>query len=134
MIRIHPSWQEALAAEFEAPYFSVLTDFVRAEYAAGTCYPPAGEIFAAFDRCPFPDVKVVLLGQDPYHGAGQAEGLCFSVRDGVPPPISAHPSPLPAVCADGPTKVCSCSTPPSPCAPEPPVRTKDKAGKPSPMP
>ena len=88
MIRIHPSWQEALAAEFAAPYFSVLTDFVRAEYAAGTCYPPAGEIFAAFDRCPFPDVKVVLLGQDPYHGAGQAEGLCFSVRDGVPPPPS----------------------------------------------
>ena len=88
MIRIHPSWHEALAAEFEAPYFSALTDFVRAEYAAGTCYPPAGEIFAAFDRCPFPDVKVVLLGQDPYHGAGQAEGLCFSVRDGVPPPPS----------------------------------------------
>ena len=90
MIRIHPSWQEALAAEFEAPYFSALTDFVRAEYAAGTCYPPAGEIFAAFDRCPFPEVKVVLLGQDPYHGAGQAEGLCFSVRDGVPPPPSLH--------------------------------------------
>lgn len=88
MIRIHPSWHEALAAEFEAPYFSALTDFVRAEYAAGTCYPPAGEIFAAFDRCPFPDVKVVLLGQDPYHGAGQAEGLCFSVRDGVPQPPS----------------------------------------------
>lgn len=88
MIRIHPSWHEALAAEFEAPYFSALTDFVRAEYAAGTCYPPAGEIFAAFDRCPFPDVKVVLLGQDPYHGVGQAEGLCFSVRDGVPPPPS----------------------------------------------
>ena len=146
MIRIHPSWHEALRRRVRSPYFSALTDFVRAEYAAGTCYPPAGEIFAAFDRCPFPDVKVVLLGQDPYHGAGQAEGLCFSVRDGVPPPPSlqnifkelhtdlAHPSPLPAVCADGPTKVCSCSTPPSPCAPEPPDRTKDKAGKPSPMP
>ncbi len=88
MIRIHPSWREALASEFSAPYFSALTEFVRAEYAAGTCYPPAGEIFAAFDRCPFPEVKVVLLGQDPYHGAGQAEGLCFSVRDGVPPPPS----------------------------------------------
>lgn len=88
MIRIHPSWREALASEFSAPYFSALTEFVRAEYAAGTCYPPAGEIFAAFDRCPFPEVKVVLLGQDPYHGAGQAEGLCFSVRDGVPTPPS----------------------------------------------
>ena len=88
MIRIHPSWREALASEFSAPYFSALTEFVRAEYAAGTCYPPAGEIFAAFDRCPFPEVKVVLLGQDPYHGAGQAEGLCFSVRDGVLPPPS----------------------------------------------
>ena len=88
MIRIHPSWREALASEFSAPYFSALTEFVRAEYAAGTCYPPAGEIFAAFDRCPFPEVKVVLLGQDPYHGAGQAEGLCFSVRDGVPLPPS----------------------------------------------
>ncbi len=88
MIRIHPSWREALASEFSAPYFSALTEFVRAEYAAGTCYPPAGEIFAAFDRCPFSEVKVVLLGQDPYHGAGQAEGLCFSVRDGVLPPPS----------------------------------------------
>lgn len=88
MIRIHPSWREALASEFSAPYFSALTEFVRAEYAAGTCYPPASEIFAAFDRCPFPEVKVVLLGQDPYHGAGQAEGLCFSVRDGVPLPPS----------------------------------------------
>ena len=88
MIRIHPSWREVLASEFSAPYFSALTEFVRAEYAAGTCYPPASEIFAAFDRCPFSEVKVVLLGQDPYHGAGQAEGLCFSVRDGVPPPPS----------------------------------------------
>lgn len=88
MIRIHPSWREALASEFSAPYFSALTEFVRAEYAAGTCYPPAGEIFAAFDRCPFSEVKVVLLGQDPYHGVGQAEGLCFSVRDGVPSPPS----------------------------------------------
>lgn len=88
MIRIHPSWREVLASEFSAPYFSALTEFVRAEYAAGTCYPPAGEIFAAFDRCPFSEVKVVLLGQDPYHGAGQAEGLCFSVRDGVPLPPS----------------------------------------------
>ena len=61
---------------------------MRAEYAAGTCYPPAGEIFAAFDRCPFPDVKVVLLGQDPYHGEGQAHGLSFSVQAGVEPPPS----------------------------------------------
>lgn len=88
MIRIHPSWHERLKDEFEAPYFKSLTDFVRHEYAVGTCYPPGKKIFAAFDLCPFEAVKVVLLGQDPYHEPGQAEGLCFSVADGVPHPPS----------------------------------------------
>lgn len=88
MIHIDPTWREALSAEFEAPYFSELSRFVHAEYEAGACYPPAAKVFAAFDLCPFTDVKVVLLGQDPYHGAGQAEGLCFSVPDGVAQPPS----------------------------------------------
>lgn len=83
MIRIHPSWHAQLQDEFEKPYFHALTDFVRAEYAQHTCYPPASKIFAAFDACPFDAVKVVLLGQDPYHEPGQAEGLCFSVPEGV---------------------------------------------------
>lgn len=87
-VRIEPSWHAALKEEFEAPYFRALTDFVRAEYAAGTCYPPGAEIFSAFDLCPFSKVKVVILGQDPYHGEGQAEGLCFSVKDGVKMPPS----------------------------------------------
>ena len=70
------------------PYFKTLTDFVRAQYATTTVYPPASKIFAAFDACPFDKVKVVILGQDPYHGPGQANGLCFSVNPGVPYPPS----------------------------------------------
>jgi len=77
-----------LQPEFDKPYFRALTDFVRAEYAAHTCYPPGRQIFNAFDRCPYPDVKVVLIGQDPYHEPGQAMGMCFSVADGVPFPPS----------------------------------------------
>ena len=87
-VRIEQSWQQRLQPEFDAPYFEVLTQFVKAEYAAGTCYPPAGQIFRAFDCCPFSQVKVVILGQDPYHEPGQAEGLCFSVPDGQPYPPS----------------------------------------------
>ena len=87
-VRIEPSWGRELAAEFEQPYFSLLTDFVRQEYSAGACYPPGRDIFAAFDLCPFDRTKVVILGQDPYHEPGQAEGLCFSVKDGVPLPPS----------------------------------------------
>lgn len=87
-VQIDPTWRERLQEEFDAPYFAQLADFVRREYAAGTCYPPGGEIFNAFNLCPFPRVKVVILGQDPYHGEGQAEGLCFSVKDGVKPPPS----------------------------------------------
>lgn len=88
MIKIEPSWRNALADEFTAPYFAQLTEFVRQEYAQTTCYPPGGQIFAAFDLCPFDQVKVVVIGQDPYHGAGQAEGLCFSVASGVRIPPS----------------------------------------------
>lgn len=87
-VKIEASWKAHLQSEFEAPYFSALTDFVRAEYAAGPCYPPAAKIFRAFDSCPFDRVKVVILGQDPYHEPGQAEGLCFSVPEGVPYPPS----------------------------------------------
>lgn len=87
-VRIEQSWQQRLQPEFDAPYFEALTQFVKAEYTAGTCYPPAGQIFRAFDCCPFSQVKVVILGQDPYHEPGQAEGLCFSVPDGQPYPPS----------------------------------------------
>lgn len=87
-VKIDATWRDRLQQEFDAPYFSALTQFVRAEYLAGTCYPPGPQIFAAFDLCPFDRVKVVIIGQDPYHEAGQAEGLCFSVADGVPFPPS----------------------------------------------
>lgn len=87
-VRIEPSWGEQLAAEFGKPYFAELTQFVRQEYAAGTCYPPGSLIFNAFDTTPFHQVRVVILGQDPYHGPGQAHGLCFSVNDGIPFPPS----------------------------------------------
>lgn len=87
-VRIEPSWGEQLAAEFGKPYFAELTQFVRQEYAAGTCYPPGRLIFNAFDTTPFHQVRVVILGQDPYHGPGQAHGLCFSVNDGIPFPPS----------------------------------------------
>lgn len=87
-VRIEPSWHSALAAEWDKEYFVRLTDFVRAEYSTTTIFPPAGRIFAAFDACPFDDVRVVILGQDPYHGFGQANGLCFSVNPGVEIPRS----------------------------------------------
>lgn len=87
-VRIEPSWHRLLAAEWDKPYFAELVDFVRNEYATRTIYPPASRIFAAFDACPVDDVKVVILGQDPYHGPGMANGLCFSVNPGVPVPRS----------------------------------------------
>ena len=87
-VRMEPGWKNALKDEFEKPYFRQLTDFVRQEYASTTVYPPAGRIFAAFDACPFDRVRVVIIGQDPYHGPGQANGLCFSVAPGVPMPPS----------------------------------------------
>jgi len=87
-VKIHPSWHEQLAPEFDKPYFKTLMEFVKEEYAENTCYPKGSEIFSAFDHCPFDQVKVVILGQDPYHGPGQANGLCFSVRDGIAVPPS----------------------------------------------
>ena len=85
---MHESWKSFLNAEFEKPYFKELTDFVRSEYATTTIYPPASLIFNAFNLCPFHQTKVVIIGQDPYHGPGQAHGLCFSVNDGVAFPPS----------------------------------------------
>jgi uracil-DNA glycosylase len=87
-VRIEPSWKEKLATEFEKPYFSELTSFVKKEYEKGDVYPPPKLIFNAFDLCSFNKVKVVILGQDPYHGPNQAHGLSFSVREGVKPPPS----------------------------------------------
>ena len=87
-VRIEESWKQKLTPEFEKDYFIKLTEFVRAEYASQTIYPPAKQIFNAFDHCPFDDVKVVIIGQDPYHGPGQAHGLCFSVAEGIPNPPS----------------------------------------------
>lgn len=88
-VQIHPSWHKALAAEFEKPYFVALKAFLQSEKQAGhTIYPPGKLIFNAFDSTPFDEVKVVILGQDPYHGPGQAHGLCFSVPDGIPVPPS----------------------------------------------
>ena len=88
-VRIDASWKEVLQEEFGKDYFERLTSFVREEYAGSTpIYPPAKLIFNAFDHCPFNEVKVVILGQDPYHGVGQANGLCFSVNKGVAFPPS----------------------------------------------
>lgn len=87
-VQIEESWKQVLAPEFEKDYFIRLTDFVRNEYKTTTIYPPGKLIFNAFNLCPFNEVKVVILGQDPYHDDGQANGLCFSVNDGIPFPPS----------------------------------------------
>ena len=87
-VNIEPSWAKILQNEFDKEYFTRLTQFVRDEYGRGTCYPPGREIFNAFNLCPLERVRVVILGQDPYHGPGQAEGLCFSVKTGVALPPS----------------------------------------------
>lgn len=87
-VKIEKSWKEALQAEFDKPYFAALVEFVKQEYATKKIFPPAPLIFNAFDQCPLDEVKVVMLGQDPYHGPGQAHGLCFSVNDGVDFPPS----------------------------------------------
>ncbi len=87
-IKIADSWKIRLKNEFQSPYFKDLIQFVKQEYANHVVYPPGKEIFKAFDCCGFDDLRVVIIGQDPYHGAGQANGLCFSVRSGVPIPRS----------------------------------------------
>ncbi len=87
-VRIDPSWKAVLQPEFDKPYFEELTKFVRQEYTTKRIFPPAKLIFNAFDQCPFDQVKVVIIGQDPYHGEGQAHGLCFSVMEGVEAPPS----------------------------------------------
>ena len=88
-VNIHSSWKAILKNEFEEPYFAELMNFVKEEYASHKCFPPEDKIFSAFNLCSFQDTKVVIIGQDPYHGDGQANGLCFSVADGV-----AHPPSL----------------------------------------
>ena len=87
-VKIDPSWKKRLAQEFEKPYFKELADFVKKEYKDETVYPPPKFIFRAFELCPFDKVKVVILGQDPYHGKGQANGLSFAVSDGIVIPPS----------------------------------------------
>jgi len=85
---MHSSWKPVLNEEFEKPYFKGLITFVKSEYATKVCYPKGSQIFSAFDHCHFDQVKVVIIGQDPYHGPNQANGLCFSVNDGIPFPPS----------------------------------------------
>lgn len=87
-VKIEESWRKELQTEFDKPYFYQLAEFVRSEYSSYKIYPPSSLIFNAFNLCPFDKVKVVLIGQDPYHEPGQAHGLCFSVNDGVPFPPS----------------------------------------------
>ena len=87
-VKIHESWSSVLNKEFEQPYFESLVNFVKSEYTTYTCYPPGKYIFAAFDHSHFDQTKVVIIGQDPYHGPRQANGLCFSVSNGIPHPPS----------------------------------------------
>lgn len=87
-VNIHSSWKPFLEDEFNKPYFEKLVEFVKSEYQHHTCYPPGKQIFSAFDHCRPENIKVVIIGQDPYHGAGQANGLCFSVNEGIQHPPS----------------------------------------------
>lgn len=88
MMNIEPSWKLVLQEEFEKPYFKQLMDFVKKEYVENQCFPPQNQIFEAFNHTPFSEVKVVIIGQDPYHGPGQSHGLCFSVRESIAIPPS----------------------------------------------
>ncbi len=87
-VKIESGWKEELKEEFSKPYFESLSDFIKNEYASNTCYPSGDLIFAAFNHTPFNKVKIVIIGQDPYHGIGQANGLCFSVNEGISHPPS----------------------------------------------
>lgn len=144
-VKLHPSWLEPLQGEFADPYMAALRQFLVAEKTAGKRIFPAGsEWFRALDLTPLEDVRVVILGQDPYHGEGQAHGLCFSVRPGVrtPPslvniykemePISAFPRRGTAFSNIGRTRASSSSTPCSPCRWAWPHRTRGAAGNGSP--
>lgn len=120
-VRIEESWKRQLADEFEKDYFYRLTQWLRNEYATQTIYPPGKEIFAAFDASPFDATKVVIIGQDPYHGPGQANGLCFSVREGIDMPpslVNIFKVPIPVLLSlptatfrVGQSKACCYSTP-----------------------
>jgi len=87
-VSIHPHWENILQHTFESPYFKALIDFVKSAYVSSRCFPPGKMIFTAFDLCPPEKTKVVILGQDPYHAPGQAQGLCFSVPNGITHPPS----------------------------------------------
>lgn len=87
-VTINESWKARLATEFDKPYFHQLVDFVKSEYNQYKVYPPGKQIFSAFDHCSFEETRVVIIGQDPYHGEGQANGLCFSVSEGIRTPPS----------------------------------------------
>ncbi len=87
-VDIHKSWKPYLQPEFDKPYFKNLVEFVKTEYINHKCFPKGNDVFNAFNHCLFEDLKVVIIGQDPYHGNGQANGLCFSVNDGIPHPPS----------------------------------------------
>lgn len=87
-VTINETWKPFLQQEFDKPYFNSLVDFVKTEYKKQTCYPPGSQIFNAFEHCHFDDLKVVIIGQDPYHGPRQAHGLCFSVNEGIEHPPS----------------------------------------------
>ncbi len=88
LVKINESWKELLDSEFNSEYFKNLIAFVKEDYSKTTCYPKGSKIFSAFDLCPINNLKVVIIGQDPYHGIGQANGLCFSVNKGIPHPPS----------------------------------------------
>ncbi|MBT8287061.1 MAG: uracil-DNA glycosylase [Flavobacteriaceae bacterium] len=87
-VKIETSWKSVLSEEFEKPYFKSLAEYVRHEYKNGLCFPPGNKIFSAFNHCSFDALKAVIIGQDPYHGKGQAHGLCFSVNEGISHPPS----------------------------------------------
>lgn len=147
-VKIEEGWKKVLAAEFDKPYFAGLTDMVRREYSDPSfkVYPPAAQIFAAFDSTPYDEVKVVIIGQDPYHGPGQANGLCFSVNPGIDiprrcetyfrryTPTPALPFPHRETCRDGLRKECFCSMPHSRCASIAPNRIQVWDGRPLQMP
>ena len=134
-VKIEESWKALLQEEFDKPYFAELIAFVKNEYAQTRIFPPGKLIFNAFNHCTVDNTKVVILGQDPYHGPGQAHGLCFSVPEGIEQPMTwVLLSPVRATWNAGRTRGYCCSMQRLPYGPTKPVRTRTKAGKLSPMP